>query len=151
MKLLVINGPNLNMLGIREPDHYGRETYADLVKKIQNHCAEKGIAVTLYQSNHEGDLVDKIQEAYGTADGIVINPGAYTHTSIAILDAVKSVNIPTVEVHISKVEEREDFRQISYIRLACVKTITGHGTSGYLEAIDFFAEEYGHDSDLSAL
>ncbi len=151
MKILVINGPNLNMLGIREPDHYGRETYADLVKKIQNHCAEKGIDVTLYQSNHEGDLVDKIQEAYGIADGIVINPGAYTHTSIAILDAVKSVNIPTVEVHISKVEEREDFRQISYIRLACVKTITGHGTDGYLEAIDFLAEEYGHDSDLSAL
>ena len=151
MKLLVINGPNLNMLGIREPDHYGRETYADLVKKIQNHCAEKGIAVTLYQSNHEGDLVDKIQEAYGTADGIVINPGAYTHTSIALLDAVKSVNIPTVEVHISKVEEREDFRQISYIRLACVKTITGHGTDGYLEAIDFLAEEYGHDSNLSTL
>lgn len=151
MKILVINGPNLNMLGIREPDHYGRETYADLVKKIQNHCAEKGIDVTLYQSNHEGDLVDKIQEAYGTADGIVINPGAYTHTSIALLDAVKSVNIPTVEVHISKVEEREDFRQISYIRLACVKTITGHGTDGYLEAIDFLAEEYGHDGDLSAL
>ena len=151
MKILVINGPNLNMLGIREPDHYGRETYADLVKKIQNHCEEKGIGVTLYQSNHEGDLVDKIQEAYGTADGIVINPGAYTHTSIALLDAVKSVNIPTVEVHISKVEEREDFRQISYIRLACVKTITGHGTDGYLEAIDFLAEEYGHDSDLSAL
>jgi 3-dehydroquinate dehydratase-2 len=151
MKLLVINGPNLNMLGIREPDHYGRETYADLVKKIQNHCAEKGIDVTLYQSNHEGDLVDKIQEAYGTADGIVINPGAYTHTSIALLDAVKSVNIPTVEVHISKVEEREDFRQISYIRLACVKTITGHGTDGYLEAIDFLAEENGHDSNLSTL
>ena len=151
MKILVINGPNLNMLGIREPAHYGRETYADLVKKIQKHCEEKGIGVTLYQSNHEGDLVDKIQEAYGTADGVVINPGAYTHTSIALLDAVKSVNIPTVEVHISKVEEREDFRQISYIRLACVKTITGHGTDGYLEAIDFLAEEYGHDSDLSAL
>ncbi|MBR5312583.1 MAG: type II 3-dehydroquinate dehydratase [Clostridia bacterium] len=151
MKILVINGPNLNMLGIREPAHYGRETYADLVKKIQNHCEEKGIGVTLYQSNHEGDLVDKIQEAYGTADGIVINPGAYTHTSIALLDAVKSVNIPTVEVHISKVEEREDFRQISYIRLACVKTITGHGTDGYLEAIDFLSEEYGHDGDLSAL
>ena len=141
MKILVINGPNLNMLGIREPDHYGRETYADLEKKIRNHCAEKGIEVSLYQSNHEGDLVDEIQKAYGTADGIVINPGAYTHTSIAILDAVKSVNLPTVEVHISKVEEREDFRQISYVRLACVKTITGHGTDGYLEAIDFLAEE----------
>ncbi|MBR5444629.1 MAG: type II 3-dehydroquinate dehydratase [Clostridia bacterium] len=140
MKILVINGPNLNMLGIREPDHYGRETYADLTEKIRKHCAEKQIEVTLYQSNHEGDLVDAIQQAYGTADGIVINPGAYTHTSIAILDAVKAVNIPTVEVHISKVEEREDFRQISYIRLACVKTITGHGTDGYLEAIDFLAE-----------
>lgn len=140
MKILVINGPNLNMLGIREPDHYGRETYADLVSKIQRHCDEKKIQVELYQSNHEGDLVDKIQSAYGNADGIVINPGAYTHTSIAILDAVKSVNIPTVEVHISKVEEREDFRQISYIRLACVKTITGHGTDGYLEAIDFLTE-----------
>ncbi len=140
MKILVINGPNLNMLGIREPNHYGRETYADLVSKIQRHCDEKKIQVELYQSNHEGDLVDKIQSAYGNADGIVINPGAYTHTSIAILDAVKSVNIPTVEVHISKVEEREDFRQISYIRLACVKTITGHGTDGYLEAIDFLTE-----------
>ena len=137
MKLLVINGPNLNMLGIREPDHYGRETYGDLVKKITDHCQKKGIAVEVYQSNHEGDLVDKIQSAYGTADGIVINPGAYTHTSIAILDAVKAVSLPTVEVHISKVEEREEFRQISYVRLACVKTVTGHGTDGYLEAIDF--------------
>lgn len=141
MKILVINGPNLNMLGIREPSHYGRETYADLVKKIQDHCDEKGIEVSMYQSNHEGDLVDKIQSAYGNTDGIVINPGAYTHTSIALLDAVKSVDIPTVEVHISKVEEREDFRQISYIRLACVKTITGHGTDGYLEAIDFLVGE----------
>ena len=141
MKILVINGPNLNMLGIREPDHYGRETYADLVAKIQSHCTQKGIAVEVYQSNHEGDLVDKIQLAYKKIDGIVINPGAYTHTSIAILDAVKAVGIPTVEVHISKVEEREDFRQISYVRLACVKTITGHGTDGYLEAIDFLVEE----------
>ena len=140
MKILVINGPNLNMLGIREPDHYGKETYADLAAKIQKHCADKGIEVELYQSNHEGDLVDEIQKAYGHIDGIVINPGAYTHTSIALLDAVKSVNIPTVEVHISKVEEREEFRQISYIRLACIKTITGHGTNGYLEAIDFLAE-----------
>ena len=141
MKLLVINGPNLNMLGVREPEHYGRETYTDLVKKIQTHCAAKGVAVEVYQSNHEGDLVDAIQQAYGTADGIVINPGAYTHTSIAILDAVKSVNIPTVEVHISKVEEREDFRQISYVRLACVKTIIGHGTDGYIEAIDYLLDE----------
>lgn len=146
MKIFVINGPNLNMLGIREPDHYGRETYANLVARIRNHCEEKGISVELFQSNHEGDLVDEIQRAYGNADGIVINPGAYTHTSIAILDAVKAVGIPTVEVHISKVEEREDFRQISYIRAACVKTITGHGTNGYLEAIDFLAEgeQTGH-------
>ena len=140
MQILVINGPNLNMLGIREPDHYGKETYADLVAKIQKHCDGKGISVKLYQSNHEGDLVDEIQKAYKVFDGIVINPGAYTHTSIAILDAVKAVGIPTVEVHISKVEEREDFRQVSYIRLACVKTITGHGTDGYLEAIDFLIE-----------
>ena len=140
MKLLVINGPNLNMLGIREPDHYGRETYADLTEKIRRHCREKGVEVTLFQSNHEGALVDEIQNAYGRMDGIVINPGAYTHTSIAILDAVKAVGIPTVEVHISKLEEREDFRQISYVRLACVKTITGHGTDGYLEAIDYLAE-----------
>ena len=140
MKILVINGPNLNMLGIREPDHYGKESYADLVEKIRSHCEKKKIEVEQYQSNHEGDLVDKIQAAYGNADGIVINPGAYTHTSIAILDAVKAVGIPTVEVHISKVEEREEFRQISYVRLACVKTVTGHGTDGYLEAIDFLAE-----------
>ena len=141
MKILVINGPNLNMLGIREPDHYGRETYADLLEKIQKHCDMKGIEVDFFQSNHEGALVDEIQRAYGNADAIVINPGAYTHTSIAILDAVKAVCIPTVEVHISKVEEREDFRQVSYIRLACVKTITGRGTDGYLEAIDFLCED----------
>ncbi len=141
MKILVINGPNLNMLGIREPDHYGKETYPDLVKKIEDHCREKKIQVRLFQSNHEGSLVDEIQAAYGVFDGIVINPGAYTHTSIAILDALKSVSIPAVEVHISKVEEREDFRQISYVRLACKKTITGHGTDGYLEAIDLLAED----------
>ena len=140
MTIFVINGPNLNMLGIREPDHYGRQTYADLVEMIQRHCAEKGVAVELFQSNHEGALVDEIQRAYGRADGIVINPGAYTHTSIALLDAVKAVGVPTVEVHISKVEEREDFRQVSYIRSACVKTITGHGLDGYVEAIDFLIE-----------
>ena len=140
MKILVINGPNINMLGIREPEHYGKETYSDLVSKIQKHCDVKNVDVKIFQSNHEGDLVDEIQKACGNAGGIVINPGAYTHTSIAILDAVKSVNIPTVEVHISKVEEREDFRQISYIRLACIKTITGHGTDGYLEAIDYLTE-----------
>ncbi len=141
MKLLIINGPNLNMLGIREPDHYGRETYVDLVNKIKSYCVERNIGCDFYQSNHEGCLVDKIQEAYGVYDGIIINPGAYTHTSIAILDAVKSVGIPTVEVHISKVEEREDFRQTSYIRLAAAKTITGMGTDGYLRAVDFI-EEY---------
>ena len=141
MKILVINGPNLNMLGIREPSHYGKETYAELCEKIEKHCAAKGIETEIYQSNHEGDLVDRIQKAYfDGVDGIVINPGAYTHTSIALLDAVKSVSIPTVEVHISKVEEREDFRRVSYIRAACVKTITGHGTAGYLEAIDFLAD-----------
>lgn len=140
MKIIVINGPNINMLGIREPEHYGKETFDDLVTKIRNHCASKNIDVEIFQSNHEGDLVDEIQKAYGNTDGIVINPGAYTHTSIAILDAVKSVSIPTVEVHISKVEDREDFRQISYVRLACVKTITGHGTDGYIEAIDYLTE-----------
>ena len=140
MKILVINGPNLNMLGIREPDCYGRETYAELVEKIERHCKERGVEVEQFQSNHEGALVDKIQGAYKNADGIVINPGAYTHTSIAILDALKAVGIPTVEVHISKVEEREEFRRISYVRLACVKTITGHGIDGYIEAIDFLLE-----------
>ena len=141
MKILVINGPNLNMLGIREPGHYGRETYAELYKKIEDHCKAKEIEVDIYQSNHEGDLVDRIQKAYfDKTDGIVINPAAYTHTSVALLDAVKSVSIPTVEVHISKVEEREDFRQVSFIRAACEKTITGHGTNGYLEAIDFLTE-----------
>ena len=140
MKILVINGPNLNMLGIREPNHYGSKTYAELVSDIEAHCASKGIEVETFQSNHEGALIDKIQEAYGCTDGIVINPGAYTHTSIALLDALKSVGIPTVEVHISKLESREDFRQISYVRLAAVKTVTGHGTDGYLEAIDFLTE-----------
>ena len=143
MKLLIMNGPNLNMLGIREPAHYGKETYSDLCEKIKKHAEKLGVEIELFQSNHEGALVDKIQDAYfQKIDGIVINPGAYTHTSIAILDAVKSVSIPTVEVHISKVEEREDFRQISYVRLACVRTITGHGTDGYLEAIDFLTEEH---------
>lgn len=147
MKVLVINGPNLNMLGIREPAHYGRETYKDLVAKIEKYCTEKNIEVECYQSNHEGCLVDKIQEAYNVFDGIVINPGAYTHTSVAILDAVKSVSIPTVEIHISKVEEREDFRQISYIRQACFKTITGLGTDGYLRAIDSLTEYLNESKD----
>ncbi len=137
MKLYVINGPNLNMLGIREPDHYGKTTYSELCDMINNHCLNKDIECVLYQSNHEGDLVDKIQEAYiERADGIVINPGAYTHTSIALLDAVKSTSLPTVEIHISAVETREAFRQVSFIREACIKTITGEGVKGYLRAID---------------
>ena len=136
MKLLIINGPNLNMLGIREPAHYGRETYQDLLDKISDHAKKRNITVGFYQSNHEGDLVDAIQGALGVYDGIVINPGAYTHTSIAILDAVKAVAIPTVEVHISDVNAREEFRRTSYIRAACIATVAGHGTNGYLEAID---------------
>ena len=141
MKLLVINGPNLNMLGIREPDIYGRTTYADLCSLILEHALKIGVEVELYQSNHEGDLVDKIQAAYGNTDGIVINPGAYTHTSVAILDALKAVAIPAVEVHISDVDAREEFRQISYIRAYCRATISGHGIGGYLEAIDLLAGE----------
>lgn len=141
MNILVINGPNLNMLGIREPDIYGNETYGTLVEKIEAYADEKGVAVKCYQSNHEGDLVDNIQFAYGVYDGIVINPGAYTHTSIALLDALKAVGIPTVEVHISDLSTREDFRQISYIRQACFKTITGKGTDGYLEAMDALIEK----------
>ena len=141
MKIFVINGPNLNMLGIREPAHYGATTYQGLLDMIREHAEKLSVDIVTYQSNHEGDLVDKIQEAYfDGADGIVINPGAYTHTSIALLDAVKSTSLPTVEVHISKVEEREDFRQVSFIRSACIKTITGHGVNGYLEAIDFLYE-----------
>lgn len=142
MKILVINGPNLNMLGVREPGIYGQETYETLLQKIQNHCDQKGIEVEFFQSNHEGALVDAIQSAFGAKDGIVINPGAYTHTSIAILDAVKAINLPTVEVHISDVSKREEFRQISYIRAACIKTIAGHGTDGYLEAIDCLEAHY---------
>lgn len=142
MNILVINGPNLNMLGIREPALYGSGTYDALCEKIKNYCDQKGIVVTFYQSNHEGCLVDRIQEAYSDGtDGIVINPGAYTHTSVALLDAVKAVGIPTAEVHISKVEEREDFRQVSYIRAACIATITGKGFDGYLEAIDTLMEK----------
>ena len=140
MKILVINGPNLNMLGIREPDIYGKNTYADLCDLITDYADRNSVEVEIYQSNHEGDLVDKIQYAYGKFDGIVINPAAYTHTSVAILDAVKSVGIPTVEVHISAVETREDFRQISFVRAACIKTITGLGFDGYLRAIDTLIE-----------
>lgn len=142
MKIRVINGPNINMLGIREPDIYGRTTYADLVKMIKDHADEIGVEVEVLQSNHEGDLVDYIQDCFNKIDGVVINPGAYTHTSIAILDAAKAVGVPMVEVHISAVEKREDFRQVSYIRKACVNTITGHGIQGYLEAMDYLKENY---------
>ena len=144
MKILVLNGPNINMLGIREPGIYGSENYADLVKKIESHCRENNIEVCIFQSNHEGALIDRIHQSYfEKADGIVINPGAYTHTSIALLDAVKSVGIPTVEVHISDVTKREDFRQISYIRQACCFTVMGQGTDGYLRAIDYLTEKTG--------
>lgn len=136
MKILVLNGPNLNMLGIREPEHYGKETYSDLENKIKAHC-EGVCEVEIKQTNHEGVLVEYIQNAYFEGvSGIVINPAAYTHTSIAILDAVKSVMIPTIEVHISDVSSREDFRQVSFIRQACIKTISGKGTDGYILAID---------------
>ncbi len=144
MKLLVINGPNINMLGIREPDIYGTESYAELIRLINAHAAELGIAVENFQSNHEGAIVDKIQAAYFDGiDGIVINPAAYTHTSVAIADALKAVRIPAVEVHISAVETREAFRQISYVRDIAVKTITGRGLVGYIEAIDFLVANHG--------
>lgn len=135
MKILVLNGPNLNMLGIREPDVYGRQTYRELENYVDKVCRENGIEYEMFQTNWEGALVDKIQQAYGEFDGIVINPAAYTHTSVAILDAVKAVGIPTVEVHLSKVSEREAFRQVSYIGLAAVATIAGKGFEGYKEAI----------------
>ena len=137
MKILVLNGPNINMLGIREPGIYGKNSFADLLKLLDETASAEGIQVDQYQSNHEGCLVDKIQAAYGMYDGIVINPAAYTHTSVAILDALKAVGIPTVEVHISDVDSREDFRQISYAGLACIKTIKGRGIEGYREAILF--------------
>ena len=135
MKILVLNGPNINMLGIREPDVYGSNSFADLLALLERTAKEEGIEIEQYQSNHEGFLVDKIQESYGKVDGIVINPAAYTHTSIAILDALKAVSIPAVEVHISDVNARESFRQISYAGMACCKTIKGHGLEGYREAI----------------
>lgn len=143
MKILVINGPNLNMLGIREPGIYGKNTFADLLNLLENTAKELGVEVEQFQSNHEGDIVDKIQWAYGKIDGIVINPAAYTHTSVAILDALKAVSIPAVEVHISDVDAREPFRQISYAGMACVKTIKGHGFQGYREAMQYLVEQYG--------
>lgn len=143
MKILVINGPNLNMLGIREPGIYGKNTFSDLLALLEETAREENVEIQQYQSNHEGDLVDKIQWAYGKMDGIVINPAAYTHTSVAILDALKAVSLPAVEVHISDVDAREPFRQISYASLACAKTIKGHGLRGYQEAIRFLIENYG--------
>lgn len=138
MKLLIINGPNINMLGIREPGIYGKQDYAALLSLVDKTCRENSIEYEHYQSNHEGDIVDKIQSAYGKFDGIVINPAAYTHTSVAILDALKAVAIPTVEVHISDVSTREEFRRHSFVSLAAVKTIIGHGLDGYSEAILWF-------------
>ena len=139
MNILVINGPNLNLLGLREPDIYGRRTYDDLLDLIRAEAVALGVVVKFVQSNHEGALVDAIQAAYGTADGIIINPGAYTHTSVALLDAVKAVGIPTIEVHISDPDTREEFRKVSYIRAACVNSIKGHGLEGYLEALRLLA------------
>ena len=136
MKILVINGPNLNMLGIREPDHYGRETYSDLIRKVENYCAEKGVYCECFQSNHEGDLVDRIQQAYGTFDGIVINPGAYTHYSYAIRDAISSIGKPVIEVHMSDIYKREEFRHVSVIKDVCRESVLGHGKDSYIMAVD---------------
>ncbi len=146
MKILIINGPNLNMLGIREPDIYGKNTYSDLVSLIGKKCRKLNISHECFQSNHEGGIVDKIQSAYGAFDAIIINPAAYTHTSVAILDALKAVGLPSVEVHISDVSSREDFRQISYTGLYCEHRIIGHGFLGYCEAIDYLNEKYNKKS-----
>ncbi|TDP58413.1 type II 3-dehydroquinate dehydratase [Aminicella lysinilytica] len=135
MRILVINGPNINMLGIREPDIYGRDTYADLVEYIKKAASQLKVEAAFFQSNHEGDIVDAIQQAYGVYDGIVINPAAYTHTSVAILDALKAVALPAVEVHISHVDSREDFRRVSFVREACIDTVSGLGFQGYVEAM----------------
>ena len=142
MKLLVLNGPNINMLGIREPGIYGKQTFADLLSLLDDTAREENIQIDQYQSNHEGDLVDKIQAALGVYDGIVINPAAYTHTSVAILDALKAVAIPAVEVHISNVDAREPFRQISYAGMYCEKTIKGQGLEGYRQAIRYLKDRY---------
>ena len=141
MKILVINGPNLNMLGIREPDIYGRQTYEDMRKYIMDYARQRELAVEVFQSNSEGEIVTKIQQAYGKKDAIIINPAAYTHTSVAILDALKAVNIPTVEVHLSNIDEREEFRKISYVSLYAKLTIVGKGFDGYIEAIDYLCNK----------
>ena len=143
MKLLVLNGPNLNMLGIREPDLYGKEDYAALERLIRSTCDRFHIEVRIYQSNHEGDLVDEIQKAYGVMDGIIINPAGYTHTSVAILDALLAVGIPAVEVHLTDISQREDFRKVSYAGMACEKTIAGHGFQGYAEAVEYLRDRLG--------
>lgn len=143
MRILIINGPNINMLGIREKNIYGSKNYKDLIKYIKEYTEDKDIEIEIYQSNSEGQIINKIQEAYNLYDGIVINPAAYTHTSIAILDALKAVNIPTVEVHLTDVNKREDFRKISYVSYFAKKTIKGKGFDGYIEAIDFLKENYG--------
>lgn len=146
MKIMVINGPNLNMLGIREPRIYGNTTYEDLCRITKDYCTKKNVEVEFYQSNHEGDLVDVIQSALGKYDGIIINPGAYTHTSIAILDALKAVGLPAVEVHISDVDARESFRQISYIREYCMATVSGKGIAGYTDAVEILLKGEGYES-----
>ncbi len=143
MKILVINGPNLNMLGIREPEIYGKKTYQNLVDMINDYAIKSGVEVEVFQSNHEGDIVTKIQKAYKVFDGIVINPAAYTHTSVAILDALKAVEIPTVEVHISDVDNRDEFRRVNFIRPVCVNSISGKGFDGYIEAIDCLFQNFG--------
>ena len=142
MKLMILNGPNMNLLGIREPEYYGKETYQELIRKIEAHAEKSGVSVECIQSNHEGTLIDEIERAYFEHfDGIVINPAGYTHTSIAIADALKAVQLPAVEVHVSEVDKREEYRKVSYVREAVQKTISGHGTQGYLEAIDFLVNE----------
>lgn len=148
MHILVINGPNLNLLGMREPQIYGRQTYADLTNLLAETASKLGVGVECFQSNHEGTIVDKIQQALGKTDGIIINPAAYTHTSVAILDAVKAVGIPTIEVHISDPDEREDFRHISYIRAACIETVKGMGFAGYVKAMEDMATHLRKENDV---
>ena len=148
MHILVLNGPNLNMLGIREPEHYGTQTLADLIAMLETEAEQLGITIECYQSNHEGDLVDKIQAAYGNADGILINPAAYTHTSVALLDAVKAISLPTVEVHISDPDTRDEFRKISYIRQACIATVKGKGFAGYIEGLHILVDKVSLRDDL---
>ena len=143
LRVLIINGPNLNLLGIREPDIYGRETYSDLCARIAAHAEKLGIKLEIYQSNHEGAIVDKIQQSMGSVDAMIINPAGYTHTSVAIPDAIKAVGIPTIEMHLSKVDEREVYRRINYVREACFDTVSGMGGDGYIEALDRLNKKFG--------